>query len=137
MGKEVCYGPNNKAYGNFTFDRDCELVAVRLRHANGGFRFKDHVKILTWGYRNIQQNQNLFWTTVTNTSDSLIFPKEVDRATGHYKFDGFDVDDQLIFHNHYYPVKVLLISFIVSKITIYEYLYPPSHIFPFPGHPFL
>ena len=103
MGKKVCYSTKNRAYGNFTFQRNCELVAIRLRHATGKF-FKDG-KTTRWATPGRR-----FWTIVTNDSDSFVYPTYLSKTEGKYglfDLDGFDVNDDLIYHsNHNQPMKV-------------------------------
>ena len=46
-----------------------------------------------------------FWTVITNSSNSLIYPTEAG-GSGRYSLDGFEVTDNLIFFNNFPAIKV-------------------------------
>ena len=98
IASHICYGPKDNAYAKFTFNQQCELVGLRLRHVSGVFKDK-------YGKGLFGRGAWKFWTLITNSSNSLVYPTNVNDK-GRYSLGGFDVTDTLIFFNNFPAIKV-------------------------------
>lgn len=96
QGTGICYGAKDNDYGNFTFQQNCQLVALRLRHVSGKItcakrEAADHYS--RWGCQNFRRDIKTF--VVEPRNNQLWYPEKY-TASLVYWLDGFMPDDDVL-----------------------------------------